>query len=218
MSACQIRRNPRNRSRTQRSAFRPRQGDPTQNDKSTQRFREDVEFDYRTALFTQPRAIADALDLNHLITSERRLRNELAKANEELDTKVTELDEKNQLLEYWVEFSPAVLYSFTFEGDKLRPSYVSKNFARLTGHERTAIIVDPGFWAENVHPDDRATFDAAIAELFDSAEADQTIEYRFKHKSGEYRNVVDSMRVIRNVDGRPLEIVGAWLDLSLRRQ
>ncbi len=164
------------------------------------------------------RAIADALDLNHLITSERRLRNELAKANEELDTKVTELDEKNQLLEYWVEFSPAVLYSFTFEEDKLRPSYVSKNFARLTGHERTAIIVDPDFWAENVHPDDRATFDAAIAELFDSADADQTIEYRFKHKSGVYRNVVDSMRVIRNSDGHPLEIVGAWLDLSLGRK
>ncbi len=59
LSACQIRRNPRNRSRTQRSAFRPRQGDPTQNDKSTQRFREDVEFDYRTALFTQPRPIPD---------------------------------------------------------------------------------------------------------------------------------------------------------------
>jgi hypothetical protein len=46
------------------------------------------------------RAIADALDLNHLITNERRLRNELAKANEEHDTKVKELDETNLLLEY----------------------------------------------------------------------------------------------------------------------
>ena len=91
------------------------------------------------------RAISDALNLYHLITNERRLRNELAAANAQLDSKVQELDETNQLLEYWVEFSPAVLYSLTCEDDKLRPTYVSKNFSRLTGHERTAMIVDPEF-------------------------------------------------------------------------
>lgn len=162
------------------------------------------------------RAISDALDLNHLITNERRLRNELASANAELDKKVKELDETKQLLEYWVEFSPAVLYSLSYEDEQLRPTYVSKNFARLTGHERTAMIVDPDFWPTNVHPDDRARFDAALEKLIGGTTSEQTLEYQIQHKSGDVRIVTDSMRVIRNSDGRPLEIVGAWLDVSQR--
>ncbi len=162
------------------------------------------------------RAISDALDLNHLITNERRLRNELANANAELDQKVKELDETNQLLEYWVEFSPAVLYSLSYEEDQLRPTYVSKNFARLTGHERTAMIVDPDFWSSNVHPDDRARFDEGVGQLIGDTTSEQIIEYRIRHKSGEVRTITDSMRVIRNSDGQPLEIVGAWLDVSKR--
>ncbi len=155
------------------------------------------------------RAISDALDLNHLITNERRLRNELASANAELDAKVKELDETNQLLEYWVEFSPAVLYSMTVEDDRLRPTYVSKNFARLTGSERTAMIVDPEFWPGAVHPDDRPRFDAALAQLLAGGTSAQTVHYRLRHQSGGYREIVDSMRVIRNDEGRPLEVVGA---------
>ena len=162
------------------------------------------------------RAIADAIDLNHLITNERRLRNELAVTNAELDKKVKELDETNELLEYWVEFSPAVIYSLTCEEDKLRPTYVSKNFYRLTGHERTAMIVDPDFWPTNVHPDDRQRYDASVEALLNDKASEQTIEYRVRHKSGEHRKVIDSMRVIRNNEGRPLELVGAWLDLSRR--
>ena len=164
------------------------------------------------------RAIADALDLNHLITNERRLRNELTNANAELNKKVKELDETNQLLEYWVEFSHAVLYSLTCEEDQLRPTYVSKKFARLTGHERTAMIVNPDFWSTHIHSDDRQQFDTALQQLVDGSGSEQTLEYQIRHKSGEIQRVIDSMRVIRNSDDRPLEIVGAWLDLSLYEQ
>lgn len=163
------------------------------------------------------RAISDALDLYHLITNERRLRDELASTNAALNDKVKELDETNQLLEYWVEFSPAVLYSLTYEDDRLRPTYVSKNFYRLTGHERTAMIVDPDFWSANMHPDDRARFESAVATLLEGEHSQQTVEYRVRHQSGDYRPIVDSMRVIRNTEGQPLEIVGAWLDLSVAR-
>jgi PAS domain S-box-containing protein len=163
------------------------------------------------------RAISDALDLYHLITNERRLRSELADANAELDSKVKELDETNQLLEYWVEFSPAILYSLTCENDELRPTYVSKNFFRLTGHERTALIVDPEFWTRNIHDEDRQGFHDAVSRLMNGTTASQTLEYRVKHDSGRFRKVIDSMRVIRNSEGRPLEIVGAWLDLSDRK-
>ena len=125
-----------------------------------------------------------------------------------------ELDETNRLLEYWVEFSPAVLYSLTLDAGKARPSYVSKNFSRLTGHERTAFVIDPDFWGEHVHAGDRPAYLAALSHMIDGDVQEQSIRYRIAHASGAQRPIIDAMRVIQNSHGAPLEIVGAWLDLS----
>ena len=120
------------------------------------------------------------------------------------------------MLEYWVEFSAAVLYSLTCEENALRPTYVSKNFSRLTGHERTAMIVDPEFWIGVIHPDDRESFDQAVEQLMNGETSTATIEYRAKQESGNFCDVIDSMRVNCNREGQPLEIISAWLDLTTR--
>lgn len=162
------------------------------------------------------KAISDALAQYRLVVNERRLKVELAKANEELDAKVKELDETNRLLEYWVEFSPAILYSLDVDGQALKPSYISKNFYRLTGTERTALIVDPNFWSAQVHPDDQKGLEAALKALLEQNETAISVEYRIKHANGAYIPIVDSLRVVRNPDGKPLEVVGCWTDASDR--
>ena len=162
------------------------------------------------------RAISDALDHYHLIANERRLKRELAAANAELDARLAELDETNRLLEYWVEFSPAVLYSLSIDDGRARPSYVSKNFSRLTGHERTAFVVDPAFWGAHIHHDDREHYETRLARLVAGELSEQTLEYRIVNAAGEPRRVLDAMRVIRNPAGQALEVVGAWLDTSTR--
>ncbi|MGR8948472.1 MAG: response regulator [Gammaproteobacteria bacterium] len=162
------------------------------------------------------KALSDALDQYRLIINERRLKNELAAANEALDAKVKELDETNRLLEYWVEFSPAVLYSLDTANAQLKPSYVSKNFQRLTGNERTAMIVDPDFWASIVHPDDKADLHKAREMVLHTDEDAVSAIYRVKCADGNYLSVVDSLRVVRNRAGEPLEIVGCWTSASDR--
>ena len=162
------------------------------------------------------RAIFDALDHYHLIANERRLKRELAAANAELDARLAELDETNRLLEYWVEFSPAVLYSLSIDDGRARPSYVSKNFSRLTGHERTAFVVDPAFWGAHIHHDDREHYETRLARLVVGELSEQTLEYRIVNAAGEPRRVLDAMRIIRNPAGKALEVVGAWLDTSTR--
>ncbi|NNM01271.1 MAG: response regulator, partial [Gammaproteobacteria bacterium] len=159
-------------------------------------------------------AINDGLDQYRLVTAERHLTRELERANAALDTKVNELKELNQLLEYWVEFSPAVLYSSIVDDGSLRLNYVSKNFAELSGHERTAMIVDPGLWYDNIHPEDRDRVAAAISAALNGAADRQTLQYRCRHRSGDYRPVLDSFRVIRNTAGDALEVVGAWMTAS----
>jgi PAS domain S-box-containing protein len=162
------------------------------------------------------KAISDALAQYRLVMNERRLQNELAAANTALDAKVKELDETNHLLEYWVEFSPAVLYSLDVSGSDIKPTYISKNFHRLTGSERTALIVDREFWETNVHPDDKNALDQALNSLLSDNEATVSTEYRIKHASGTYIPIVDSLRVVRNREGKALEIVGCWTDASDR--
>ena len=52
------------------------------------------------------KTIKEAAAYNHLISSERYLRKQLVGTNAELDEKVQDLDEANQLLGYWLETVP----------------------------------------------------------------------------------------------------------------
>lgn len=163
------------------------------------------------------RAVNEALDYWRLVQGERALREQLASTNADLDDKVRELDEANEMLEYWVEFSPAVLYSLSRERDELRPSYISKNFFRLTGFERTQAIVETTFWTSLVHPDDRQRYREAIASLLAGNELHAVLEYRVRHRDGNYIVVLDTVRAEQDGDGHTVELIGAWTDVSARR-
>ncbi len=162
--------------------------------------------------------LAEARAYFDMRSDERRLREQLARINAELDEKIQDLDEANELLEYWVEFSPAVLYSFSCEDGQLHPSYISKNFHRLTGFERTAAVVDGSFWRELVHPGDAQRYRDALASLTAADASFAVVEYRVRHRDGAYLTVVDSMRAVRDGDGATIEVVGAWMDVSARSQ
>jgi PAS domain S-box-containing protein len=162
------------------------------------------------------RAVTEAANYFRLVQNERALREQLARTNAELDEKVQDLDEANELLEYWVEFSPAVLYSSSCEDGLIRPSYISKNFHRLTGFERTAAIIDPQFWSDLVHPDDRDAFEDTVARLLGGDGTHAVAEYRVRHRDGNYLTVLDSIRAVHDGDGNTIELVGAWLDVSAR--
>lgn len=161
-------------------------------------------------------AVTEAADYFQLVQNERALREQLARTNAELDEKVQDLDEANELLEYWVEFSPAVLYSNSCEDGVLRPSYISKNFHNLTGFERTAAVIDPEFWGDLIHPDNRTGYRSIIDSLLAGEETHAVFEYRVRHRDGDYLTVVDSVRAVHGGDGNTIELVGAWLDVSAR--
>ena len=161
-------------------------------------------------------AVHEAVAYFRLRRNERLLREQLARINADLDEKVQEVDEANDLLEYWVEFSPAVLYSASYDGGILRPNYISKNFRRLTGVERTAAIIDESFWRMHVHPRDVDDYDEVIAKLLRGEQTHAIMEYRIRHTDGNDVRILDSVRAIQDGDGDTLELVGAWLDISAR--
>src|SRR5215207_7734589 len=137
-------------------------------------------------------------------------------------TDVTELKHAEQALltaqarlSHLLTSSPAVLYSFEAKGD-YAPTFVSENIRRLFGYEPQEYLRDPSFWLERVHPDDLPRVLAKFSRLYDLGR--HTYEYRFCHKDGTYRWVSDDLRLSRDENGDPLEVVGSWSDITERKR
>ncbi|HEY1376094.1 MAG TPA: PAS domain-containing protein [Gemmataceae bacterium] len=106
---------------------------------------------------------------------------------------------------------PTFLYLLRFDGDRALPVWVGTNVARLVGYtpEETA---RPGWWADGLHPDDRAAALAAQGPLLTDGRL--SLEYRFRHKDGRYCWIRDELRLVRDEAGTPREAVGAWFDIT----
>jgi len=83
------------------------------------------------------------------------------------------------------------------------------------GYTPAEYLEDPSFWRDRVHPEDLERVENAISKFFQNGV--HTVEYRFRRKDGSYCWVNDEQHLIRGVDGKPLEIVGSWSDITARK-
>jgi PAS domain S-box-containing protein len=67
-----------------------------------------------------------------------------------------------------------------------------------------------------VHPADSPRILRAYSRLFEEGRLSN--EYRFRKKDGSYCWVSDELQVIRDASGEPVEVVGAWSDITARKQ
>jgi PAS domain S-box-containing protein len=111
--------------------------------------------------------------------------------------------------------SPAVLYSCRVTED-CGTIAVTGNVRSLLGYAPEDFIADPSFWALRIHPEDCARVFAEMPRLF--REGEETIEYRFRHSDGTYRWLRDTMRLESDADGRPVRILGCWVDVTEEKQ
>jgi len=122
-----------------------------------------------------------------------------------------EVDPQSSLLLCLVNASPAVLYSCKVSED-YGTIAVTDNVRAVLGYAPEEFIGDPGFWAVRIHPEDSARVFAEMPRLFRDGE--QTIEYRLQHANGRYVWMRDQMKLNLDADGRPVRILGCWLDIT----
>ena len=151
-------------------------------------------------------------------TSEIRITNE--KLQHEIAER-TETERKlfqvNTQLQHLLRSVPAVIYSCRIDGNRFLPSYASCGTNDFLKCESDEFLHDPDWWSERIHPDDREqVFSAFPDKLFE--EGVLSHEYRFKSSDGTYQWINDTVKLIRDQDGKPLEIVGAWLDITERKE
>ena len=114
-------------------------------------------------------------------------------------------------LNFLLTSSPVVIYTARANGD-FGATYISDNVRDMMGYEPEDFTGDPGFWAAGIHPDDAEQVFGELGRLFEHDH--HAHEYRFRVKDGSYRWVRDELRLVRDDQGKPSEIIGYWADIN----
>ena len=129
-------------------------------------------------------------------------------------TKTKELERKlvnhNQLLTHIFSLSPAIVYILNPEDFSLE--WYSDNMTKILGYSRDEIKDGKEWWFKNIFPEDLKNKRIKISSIFETKHIVR--EYRFYKKNRELIWVRDELVFIEDDNGKPKEIIGAWIDIT----
>ena len=117
-------------------------------------------------------------------------------------------------LQYLIDNTPAIIYCSVPSGD-FKMTFVSNNAFNVLGYRPDDMVADPNFWFDHIHPDDAPAIFSSLAQVF--SEGQRAYEYRFRAADGRYLWMHDTLRLIRDANGAPLEVMGSLTDITIRK-
>ncbi len=123
----------------------------------------------------------------------------------------TDLSGARKRYQYLLAASPAIIYTTQASGD-FACTFVSENIRTIMGIEPEEMTTDPKCWPDHLHPDDAPRVFDEMVPLIERGGG--TVEYRFPHRDGHYVWIQDTFKVICDEAGNPVELVGAWADIT----
>jgi PAS domain S-box-containing protein len=118
-------------------------------------------------------------------------------------------------LQHLIDNTPVIIYSSVPTGD-FKMTFVSGNAQRVLGYHPDEMVADPNFWFNHIHPDDIPTIFSSLAGVF--VDGQRAYEYRFRASDGRYVWMHDTLRLIRDANGNPLEVIGSLTDITDRKR
>jgi diguanylate cyclase (GGDEF)-like protein/PAS domain S-box-containing protein len=89
---------------------------------------------------------------------------------------------------------------------------------RMFGYKDSQVTPDMNWWEERIHPDERTKVVRNIHTAIKNRESFWSKEYRFRLADGNYAYVFDRAYIIRDETGKPLRMLGAIMDITVRKQ
>ncbi|MCC5914004.1 MAG: PAS domain-containing protein [Balneolaceae bacterium] len=153
------------------------------------------------------------------IEKQRRLEQMLRLKQRELEDSLEEITEKNQAVEFankryniLTKLSNEVIWEWNLEDN--HHLWISNDPALLETGQVDG-VVEVTSWLDKIHPDDRERVKKSFFGVIESEDETQwEAEYRFQKEDGSYANVFDKGTVIRNRDGKALQILGGIQDVT----
>lgn len=129
---------------------------------------------------------------------------------------------KKQLIESELRYSLSIdavndgIWDWNFETNRV---FYSPRWTEMIGYGQNEISDSPHEWLSRIHPDDldhianklRHFVNDGLREAID-------LEFRFRHKNGEYLWVLSRGRAIRNESGSITRVLGSHSDITLRKR
>lgn len=125
------------------------------------------------------------------------------------------MSEIHHHLDTFLSASPVVFYTVQAQ-PPFRHTYISRNVERLLGHTSDHLLSEPDAWFSRIHPDDQPGVYSALPQLYGSERVE--CEYRFRTAAGPYRWIRDERCLIRDDQGRAIDVVGCWIDITTRKE
>lgn len=132
------------------------------------------------------------------------------------DRKLAEQDNQRlkERLQFVLSANPAVIFTCKPDGD-YGATFISDNVQNVFGYTPAEFTSESSFWFDRVHPDD---IPLVLSELPRVLEREHIIhEYRFRHQDGYYLLLRSELRLVRDLQGTPIEMVGYLIDISDRQ-
>ncbi|MFA5182342.1 MAG: ATP-binding protein [Syntrophales bacterium] len=178
---------------------------------------------FTAALLRDPAGpVLGAVETLEDITERKAAEAALLKAHEELEARVrertTELARTNEILQrttdqlsLLLEYLPIVSYTRNASG-KYEMTFISNSAGEITGYSPSDFMVQPVFWQNQIHPDDRSRVLKALRNA--RSEGAYHCEYRFRASDQSYRWFSDFWRLVRMPDAPLTYFVGIWQDVT----
>jgi PAS domain S-box-containing protein len=114
-----------------------------------------------------------------------------------------------------LNFIPTVIYDLGITSNGFPTRWISDSVTKILGYEVDAALA-PGWWIDCLHRDDKEAAVNKTSILMTQGRVVQ--EYRFRANDGHYLWIRDEASLLRDADGRPMEIIGFWTNITDRKQ
>ena len=91
------------------------------------------------------------------------------------------------------------------------------NFNTVLGHPPEKIDPTLHFWAALVHPEDLPVVQKNRDTVLSSDQSLFSSEYRFRRADGTYASLFDRAHIVRDENGKALQVIGAMIDVTSRK-
>ncbi|NEQ50683.1 MAG: PAS domain S-box protein, partial [Leptolyngbya sp. SIO3F4] len=147
--------------------------------------------------------------INNLVKSRIELKQQLARWQRATHALLA----TKQRLQRLLASSPSVIYS-SQPDNRFGFIFVSDSI-RQFGYQPQDFLENLDLWLQCIHPDD---ISYALSPVSATTQHQYTLEYRFRHRNGDYRWIQDQRNLIVDAHGDAVEIIGSWQDITERKQ